>query len=96
MTKDLDTMDLNQFLVNYHIGKETPEELKRVYELFLDPDSDVITYDSFTRVANALGVELDDPENMWKRCVRGGVMDFDGFYDLMTKEFIGGYRKKAE
>lgn len=28
MTKNLDTMDLNQFLVNYHIGEETTEEHK--------------------------------------------------------------------
>lgn len=81
--------------------KDGDEELRRVFELFLDGDSDVITLDSFKGVAQALGVDqalektaaLDE---IWKRTTKDNVMDFDGFKTLMTKSFIGKYENLDE
>lgn len=68
-------------------GRDDDDELKRVFELFLG-DEEVITLDSFQKIAEALGVELKEPELMWKICTQGkGTMDFGAFCELMRKNF---------
>lgn len=67
-------------------GKETNDELRKVFDLFLDGDNRGITFQSFQGVANELGVEDGELKEMFDRVAKNGVIDEESFYTLMNRD----------
>ena len=75
--------------VNYRLPeKETEEELRRVFNLFLDdPNSDTTSLESIKRVADELGENIEEVElnaMLNKASKSGARLTFDDFVALMT------------
>ena len=70
--------------------KETNEQLRKVYELFLDnPDSSTTTLSSIKRVADELGENYDEAELqslLRKATNSGGELTFDDFVSIMKSD----------
>ena len=49
--------------INYRIPeKETEEELRKIFELFLDPNSDTTSLESIKRFADEIGANIEEVE----------------------------------
>ena len=75
--------------VNYRVPeKETTEDLRNVFNLFLDdPNSDSTTLESIKRVADELGENIDEVElnaMLNKASKSGAKLTFDDFVAIMT------------
>ena len=75
--------------VNYRLPeKETEDELRRVFNLFLDdPNSDTTSLESIKRVADELGENIEEVElnaMLNKASKSGARLTFDDFVALMT------------
>ena len=75
--------------VNYRVPeKETTEDLRKVFNLFLDdPNSDTTTLESIKRVADELGENIEEIElnAMLKKASKSGArLTFDDFVAIMT------------
>ena len=75
--------------VNYRLPeKETEDELRRVFNLFLDdPNSDTTSLESIKRVADELGENIEEIElnaMLNKASKSGARLTFDDFVALMT------------
>ena len=99
MMNDIDknqsgTIDFNEFieLMTAKISdKDTPEDLKKVFYLFIgDDDTDKIELKHLKRVAKELGENMSDDE-LNEMIVRAdtdkdGKVSFEEFYVIMTKK----------
>ena len=75
--------------VNYRVPeKETTEDLRKVFNLFLDdPNSDTTTLESIKRVADELGENIEEIElnaMLNKASKSGARLTFDDFVAIMT------------
>jgi Ca2+-binding EF-hand superfamily protein len=75
--------------VNYRVPeKETTEELRKVFNLFLDdPHSDTTSLESIKRVADEVGENIDELElnaMLNKASKAGARLTFDDFVAIMT------------
>ena len=75
--------------VNYRVPeKETTEELRKVFNLFLDdPHSDTTSLESIKRVADEVGENIDELElnaMLNKASKAGARLTFDDFVSIMT------------
>ena len=75
--------------VNYRVPeKETTEDLRKVFNLFLDdPNSDTTSLDSIKRVADELGENIEEIElnaMLNKASKSGARLTFDDFVAIMT------------
>ena len=75
--------------VNYRVPeKETTEELRKVFNLFLDdPNSDTTSLESIKRVADELGENIEEIElnaMLNKASKSGARLTFDDFVAIMT------------
>ena len=75
--------------VNYRVPeKETTEDLRKVFNLFLDdPNSDTTTLESIKRVADELGENIEEIElnaMLNKASKAGARLTFDDFVAIMT------------
>jgi Ca2+-binding EF-hand superfamily protein len=75
--------------VNYRVPeKETTEDLRRVFELFLDdPNSNTTSLESIKRVADELGENIEEIElnaMLNKASKSGARLTFDDFVAIMT------------
>ena len=75
--------------VNYRVPeKETTEDLRKVFNLFLDdPNSDTTSLESIKRVADELGENIEEIElnaMLNKASKSGARLTFDDFVSIMT------------
>ena len=74
--------------VNYRVPeKETTEDLRRVFNLFLDPNSNTTSLESIKRVADELGENIEELElnaMLNKASKAGANLTFDDFVAIMT------------
>ena len=75
--------------VNYRVpDKETTEDLRKVFNLFLDdPNSDTTSLESIKRVADELGENIEEIElnaMLNKASKAGARLTFDDFVAIMT------------
>ena len=75
--------------VNYRVPeKETTEDLRRVFNLFLDnPNSNTTSLESIKRVADELGENIEEVElnaMLNKASKAGARLTFDDFVAIMT------------
>ena len=82
--------DFCQTVNNRVPERETTEDLRKVYNLFLEnPNDTTTTLASIKRVADELGEELsqDQAGRIVSRIAKNGkTVDFDEFYTVMTKK----------
>ena len=82
--------DFCQIVNNRVPERETTEDLRKVYNLFLEnPKDTTTTLASIKRVADELGEELsqDQAGRIVSRIAKNGkTVDFDEFYTVMTKK----------
>ena len=80
--------DFCQTVNNRLPEKETKEELRKVFNLFLDdPNSETTTIESIKRVADELGEHFEEAElnaMLLKASKSGPNLTFDDFYAIMT------------
>ena len=74
--------------INYRIPeKETEEELRKIFELFLDPNSETTSLESIKRVADEIGANIEEAElraMLNKASKSGSELTFDDFVKIMT------------
>ena len=74
--------------VNYRVpDKETNEDLRRVFNLFVDPNSDTTSLESIKKVADELGENIEELElnaMLNKASKSGAKLTFDDFVAIMT------------
>ena len=74
--------------VNYRVpDKETVEDLRRVFNLFVEPNSDTTSLESIKKVANELGENIEELElnaMLNKASKAGAKLTFDDFVAIMT------------
>eukprot|EP00301_Raphidiophrys_heterophryoidea_P009591 c14158_g1_i1.p1 GENE.c14158_g1_i1~~c14158_g1_i1.p1 ORF type:complete len:102 (+),score=28.04 c14158_g1_i1:2-307(+) len=98
MIEDIDldksgSIDFNEFLemmTGKMSDKDSPEEIKRVFQLFDDDNTGFITVDNLKRVARELGetVSENELEEMIKRADtdNDGQVTLDDFLKIMLKK----------
>ena len=76
--------------INYRIPeKETEEELRKIFELFLDPNSETTSLDSIKRVADEIGANIEEAElraMLNKASKSGSELTFDDFVAIMKEK----------
>ena len=76
--------------INYRIPeKETEEELRKIFELFLDPNSETTSLDSIKRVADEIGANIEEDElraMLNKASKSGSELTFDDFVAIMKEK----------
>ena len=74
--------------VNYRVPeKETTEDLRRVFNLFVDPNTDTTSLESIKKVADELGENIEELElnaMLNKASKAGANLTFDDFVAIMT------------
>ena len=74
--------------VNYRVPeKETTEDLRRVFNLFVDPNTDTTSLESIKKVADELGENIEELElnAMLNKAPKAGAnLTFDDFVAIMT------------
>lgn len=74
--------------VNYRVpDKETVEDLRRVFNLFVEPNSDTTSLESIKKVADELGENIEELElnaMLNKASKAGAKLTFDDFVAIMT------------
>jgi centrin-1 len=89
-------IDFEEFLdlMTVKLGdSDTPEDVKKVFDLFDDDKTGFITIQNLKRVSKDLGESMSDAEllEMIERADsdRDGQINFDDFYSIMTKKVFG-------
>ena len=76
--------------INYRIPeKETEEELRKIFELFLDPNSETTSLESIKRVADEIGANIEEAElraMLNKASKSGSELTFDDFVAIMKEK----------
>ena len=73
--------------INYRIPeKETEEELRKIFELFVEPNSETTTLESIKRVADEIGANIEEGElraMLNKASKSGAELTFEDFVAIM-------------
>ena len=76
--------------INFRIPeKETDEELRKIFELFVDPDSDTTSLESIKRVADEIGANIEEAElqaMLNKASKSGSQLTFEDFVAIMKEK----------
>ena len=80
--------DFSKTVNNRLSENDSAEELRKIYDLFLDdPNSSTTSFDSIKRVAEQLGMNMDDEElnsMLGKVSKSGAELTFDDFVSIMS------------
>ena len=80
--------DFSKTVNNRLSENNSAEELRKIYDLFLDdPNSSTTSFDSIKRVAEQLGLNMDDEElnaMLGKVSKSGAELTFDDFVSIMS------------